>query len=358
MTIPRGTPGAGSVDSVNGDPGPDIVLDATDVGARPATWVPDWTDLTGKPSTFAPSAHTHAESEITGLTADLAAKVPTSSVGAANGVAPLGSDAKVPAAYLPSYVDDVLEYANLAGFPGTGETGKIYVADDTGKIYRWSGSAYIEISPSPGSTDSVVEGSTNLYFTNARAQAALSSALSAKQDTSAKGVANGYASLGSDGLVPSSQLPASTSSAPLARTTYNFTAGSTTTLTAASTTATSDADASNLAVTFTVPTSGKVRVSLEATIAATSSSGWVYWSLRNGTTDVVGSERFVALPVSTTGRFRLRVEIPLSGLTSGASLTYKWALRGSGVNLGIGNVGEFSNANNNYGPAIMTVFAE
>lgn len=57
-------------------------------------------------------------------------------------------DGKVPASQLPSYVDDVLEYANLAAFPGNGETGKIYVALDTNKTYRWSGSGYVEISPS------------------------------------------------------------------------------------------------------------------------------------------------------------------------------------------------------------------
>lgn len=91
----------------------------------------------------------------------------------ANGIAPLGSDSKVPAAYLPSYVDDVLEYANLAGFPAIGETAKIYVALDANKTYRWSGSAYVEISASPGTTDSLTEGTTNLYFTTARARAAL-----------------------------------------------------------------------------------------------------------------------------------------------------------------------------------------
>jgi hypothetical protein len=57
------------------------------------------------------------------------------------------------AARLPSFVDDVLEYANLASFPGTGETGKIYVALDTNKTYRWSGSAYIYITS--GAVDSV-----------------------------------------------------------------------------------------------------------------------------------------------------------------------------------------------------------
>lgn len=89
----------------------------------------------------------------------------------ANGYAGLDSGGKVASAQLPSYVDDALEFANLAAFPGSGSSGIIYVADDTGKIYRWSGSAYVEISPSPGSTDSVTEGSTNLYYTNARADA-------------------------------------------------------------------------------------------------------------------------------------------------------------------------------------------
>jgi hypothetical protein len=92
--------------------------------------------------------------------------------GAANGYASLDAGAKVPAAQLPSYVDDVLEYASTGAFPTTGTTGVIYVALNTGKIYRWSGSAYIEISPSPGSTDAVPEGSVNLYYTNARASAA------------------------------------------------------------------------------------------------------------------------------------------------------------------------------------------
>lgn len=74
----------------------------------------------------------------------------------------------VPSNQLPSYVDDVLEYANLAAFPATGETGKIYIAIDTNSQYRWSGSAYVQIVASPGTTDNVPEGSTNQYFTQAR----------------------------------------------------------------------------------------------------------------------------------------------------------------------------------------------
>lgn len=98
--------------------------------------------------------------------------------GAANGYAPLDASTKIAAAYLPAYVDDVEEYANLAAFPVTGETGKIYVALDSNKTYRWGGSSYTEISPSPGSTDAVTEGATNLYFTVARVRATLLTGLS------------------------------------------------------------------------------------------------------------------------------------------------------------------------------------
>lgn len=55
---------------------------------------------------------------------------------------------KVPASQLPSYVDDVLEFANFAALPVVGESSKIYVTLDTNKQYRWGGTAYVEISAS------------------------------------------------------------------------------------------------------------------------------------------------------------------------------------------------------------------
>ena len=72
----------------------------------------------------------------------------TSLKGAKDGVASLDENGLVPASQLPSYVDDVLEYDKLASFPATGEAGKIYVAQNTNKTYRWSGTAYVEISAS------------------------------------------------------------------------------------------------------------------------------------------------------------------------------------------------------------------
>jgi hypothetical protein len=104
-------------------------------------------------------------------------QIPMSQKGAVNGVPELDGTGKIPAIRLPSYVDDVLEYADLASFPATGETGKIYIAIDTNKCYRWTGSIYVEIVASPGTTDVVTEGVTNLYFTNERAQDAIGNIL-------------------------------------------------------------------------------------------------------------------------------------------------------------------------------------
>ena len=98
--------GGGAVDSVNGATGV-VVLDAASVGA-----------------------------------------VDVALVGAPDGVAELDSGGLVPSSQLPSYVDDVIEAANFAALPGTGATGKIYVTLDNNLTFRWSGSAYVEISAS------------------------------------------------------------------------------------------------------------------------------------------------------------------------------------------------------------------
>ena len=71
-----------------------------------------------------------------------------SSKGVANGVATLGNDGVVPSTQLPSYVDDVLEFSNRSAFPATGASGKIYIAIDTNKTYRWGATTYVEISQS------------------------------------------------------------------------------------------------------------------------------------------------------------------------------------------------------------------
>lgn len=95
-------------------------------------------------------------SDVTLSASDVSA-IPASQKGAASGVAELDSSGKVPSAQLPSYVDDVLEgyfsggkFYKESGHTTeiTGETSKIYVDLSTNRTYRWSGSAYAEISAS------------------------------------------------------------------------------------------------------------------------------------------------------------------------------------------------------------------
>lgn len=80
--------------------------------------------------------------------ASSASSVPWSGVTGKPSLVTLDSSGKVPSSQLPSYVDDVVEYDAKANFPKTGETSKIYVDKATNKTYRWSGSAYVEISAS------------------------------------------------------------------------------------------------------------------------------------------------------------------------------------------------------------------
>ena len=132
---------------------------ANHTGTQPISTIDNLqTSLDGKSAV----GHGHNIADVSGLQTALDGKQASGSYATLeNGL--------VPSSQLPSYVDDVLEFANLAGFPVSGDSGKIYVALDTTKIYRWSGSAYVEISPSPGSTDAVPEGTTNKYFTTQRA---------------------------------------------------------------------------------------------------------------------------------------------------------------------------------------------
>jgi hypothetical protein len=92
--------------------------------------------------------------------------------GNANGYASLDGSGKVPSTQLPSYVDDVIEVANYASLPVTGETGKIYITLDNNKIYRWSGSVYVEIA-----SNNAIWGSITGTLSN---QTDLQNALNAK----------------------------------------------------------------------------------------------------------------------------------------------------------------------------------
>lgn len=133
--------------TVNGKPlNADITLGAGDVGAVPTTTTVNGKSLSGNISLTADDVG--ARPNTWTPTADDVGAIPASQKGANNGIAELDSTGRVPSTQLPSYVDDVLEYASFSNFPQTGEDGKIYIAEDTNRQYRWSGSQYVEISPS------------------------------------------------------------------------------------------------------------------------------------------------------------------------------------------------------------------
>lgn len=127
--------------------------------------------------------------------------VTTSQMGANSGVATLDANGLVPSSQLPGYVDDVIEVANFAALPATGEGGKIYVTLDDNKTYRWGGSVYVEISASValGETNGTAyEGSkgaalktaydTHAADTDIHVTAALQTAWNAKYDKPSGGI--------------------------------------------------------------------------------------------------------------------------------------------------------------------------
>ena len=173
---------SGSVSSVNGQTGV-VVLDADAVGATTQAYVDqEVDDLNSTLSTSISSkADTnYVDTQDTSIINSLTFKADTNYVDTQDGLLQDQIDLKadaiamnqvlstkadlvggvIPSFQLPSYVDDVLSFINLASFPVTGEGGKIYIAEDVNKTYRWSGSSYVEIG---GGGVSLGETSSTAY---------------------------------------------------------------------------------------------------------------------------------------------------------------------------------------------------
>ena len=127
---------------------------------------PDWNQgndaaddyIKNKPSNLVQDAsYVHTDNNFTNTEkAKADGAIQSTEKGAANGIAELDANGKVPTSQLPAYVDDVLSYNSLSDFPAAGDDGKIYIAKDTNLSYRWGSSEYVVISPSLalGSTSS------------------------------------------------------------------------------------------------------------------------------------------------------------------------------------------------------------
>ena len=93
--------------------------------------------------------------------------IASSEKGASGGVVPLNASGTIDSTYLPSYVDDVLEFSSKNAFPATGESGKIYVdtSAEENNTYRWSGSTYILIAKNTNTTYTIAKDGTTVTLT-------------------------------------------------------------------------------------------------------------------------------------------------------------------------------------------------
>ena len=140
--------GSGAVDSVNGETGV-VVLDADDISdtstANKFVSAADKTKLsnlsgvnTGDQDISGIATNANDIADLQTSKQDTLGFTPENTVnkGQANGYAELDADGKVPSGQLPSYVDDVIEVADYASLPVTGESSKIYITIDDNKSYR------------------------------------------------------------------------------------------------------------------------------------------------------------------------------------------------------------------------------
>jgi hypothetical protein len=138
----------------------------------------------------------------------------------------------------------------------------------------------------------------------------------------------------------------------LAVTSYN---PNTQTTVSTTSTAGEDVDATNLTITFTVPASGKVLVVLDAVAYHATQAQYYMWVLRTtGGSNVAGTKRQITGMDLTTARYCTRIYI--TGLTPGASVTYRW---GHLVQSSTGNIryGDDGSTVAQAGAATMEVWA-
>ena len=107
-------------------------------------------------------------------------------------------------------VGGAIEYGNTAGLPSAGNAGRVYADTQAGTLFLDNGTTWVQIGMSASATtDNVTEGSTNLYYTDARARQAISGTSGVSYDSSTGTISIDYtgleAQLQSDGYITGSQ---------------------------------------------------------------------------------------------------------------------------------------------------------
>ena len=148
-----------------------------------------YTALSGVPATFAPQAHTHSTADVVGLTASF------SQVGHSHdyvrilngltGTVTIAGGAGVTVSTASSSITisagggggggsaNIVEATTAAGFPATGASSTLYVATDVSRVYRWSGSVYVEVGSGGGTAGTLLAAPTGLTASAGNAQVLL-----------------------------------------------------------------------------------------------------------------------------------------------------------------------------------------
>jgi len=180
ITIAAGGGGSGDVASVNGLTGV-VVLTRTSVSAAAAVHTHAASDITSGTLDIARvPTHTHTIAQVSGLQTELDGKAAVAATnvsrvislntitGAMSIVAgSLVSVATAGTAITISGTEEVVEYLTTSVFPATGNTSLLYLATDASRTYRWTGSVYVEVGPtslSGGSSGGSSAGSRALTF--------------------------------------------------------------------------------------------------------------------------------------------------------------------------------------------------
>lgn len=138
----------GLVDALAGKAASNHTHTLNDLGAAAASHTHAQSDITGLADALAgkaASSHTHAQSDVTGLADALAAKIASSEKGANGGVAPLGADGLIPSQYIAGSLEDVVDgyYDATAG--------KFYAdSAKTTELEKVVGRVYIDLTEVSG----------------------------------------------------------------------------------------------------------------------------------------------------------------------------------------------------------------